>query len=451
MLGLIALASLIGGGVLVGVHATQRDADGFYASGSTSLSTPTSAFVSETLDVGTGHPGWLFDKGRLGTVRVTATGTASCPVFVGVARQAEVDAYLRGVAYDEITDFDVHPLTTTTARHAGARRAGCSGRSQLLGRQSASGAGRQTVTWPVQKGDWAVVVMNADGTPGVAHRPEARRRGSVSCSGSESGCSLGGGALAVGAGALDPRRPPPVTEARCRGDRSAARPRGRGVMIASIAVRGSGPAVLDRVEADARRETGLARIAIAVVALHVVDDSFLQPNPGTSAADHLVGGLVPLALLVAARALYGRAPRRARARRSRCSPASSACSPASRRAYYANAVGPSGDDYTGLLSILAGLAAARPRRVARSGGRGGRDDAHWWRYLRRLLRIARRASVVAWVVLLPVAVAYVVTHAARAQVPGGRPRRSARGRRVRDERRPAAPGAGTSRRATAPP
>ena len=143
LLGVIALASLIGGGLLVGAHTTQRDADGFYTSGSTSLRTPTSAFVSETLDVGTGHPGWLFDKGRLGTVRVTATGTSAAPIFVGVARQAEVDAYLRGVAHDEITDVDVHPLTTTTARHAGAS-APAAPVARSFWADKASGAGEQT-------------------------------------------------------------------------------------------------------------------------------------------------------------------------------------------------------------------------------------------------------------------------------------------------------------------
>ena len=44
----------------------------------------------------------------------------------------------------------------------------------------------------------------------------------------------------------------------------------------------------------------------ALVALHVVDDSFLQPPAGTTAADHLAGGLVPLALLAAAAWAHGR-------------------------------------------------------------------------------------------------------------------------------------------------
>ena len=45
----------------------------------------------------------------------------------------------------------------------------------------------------------------------------------------------------------------------------------------------------------AGRETKLAVAGTAVIAVHVLDDNFLQPQPGTSAADHLVSGLVPVA------------------------------------------------------------------------------------------------------------------------------------------------------------
>ena len=44
-------------------------------------------------------------------------------------------------------------------------------------------------------------------------------------------------------------------------------------------------------------ERGLATGALGAIALHLVDDSFLQPEPGTRAAGHLVSGLVPLALV----------------------------------------------------------------------------------------------------------------------------------------------------------
>ena len=51
----------------------------------------------------------------------------------------------------------------------------------------------------------------------------------------------------------------------------------------------------------------MARVALGLIALHVVDDAFLQPEPGTSASDHLVSGLVPLALLAWVAVAYGHA------------------------------------------------------------------------------------------------------------------------------------------------
>src|SRR4051812_37447094 len=115
----------------------------------------------------------------------------------------------------------------------------------------------------------------------------------------------------------------------------------------------SAPTFVARPAAGARSEVGLARLAIGVVALHVADDSFVQPNPGTSAIDHLVGGLVPLALLVAAAVLYGRHRAGARAAIALLVGFFGVLV-GTEAAHYTMDVGPSGDDYTGLLSILAG-------------------------------------------------------------------------------------------------
>ena len=53
-------------------------------------------------------------------------------------------------------------------------------------------------------------------------------------------------------------------------------------------------------------ELVLVASGLLVIALHVVDDSFLQPQPGTSAGDHLVSGLVPVAVLLGVAAVYPR-------------------------------------------------------------------------------------------------------------------------------------------------
>ena len=101
-------------------------------------------------------------------------------------------------------------------------------------------------------------------------------------------------------------------------------------------------------------KTTLARLAIAVIAVHVVDDNFLNPERGMSAGDHLVSGLVPLALLGLAAALYPRLRDGAQATLA-LTLGVLGIAAGSEFLHYAPAVGASGDDYTSLLSIPAGL------------------------------------------------------------------------------------------------
>ena len=54
-------------------------------------------------------------------------------------------------------------------------------------------------------------------------------------------------------------------------------------------------------------------VAVGVTGLHIVDDSFINVEPGTSAGDHLVSGLVPLAGLAAAAVVCPRVRAGARA------------------------------------------------------------------------------------------------------------------------------------------
>ena len=164
--GLVALVLLAAGGLLIWTHETKRDADGYYATGAEGLATPTYALVSERLDVGTDGPDWLFRRGRLGAVRVSARAPPaiplrgdwaydSCRVVSALGRARRGDR-LRGRSFLS----HVH-----APDRKGAAPTAPSGQGFWAVR--ASGAGRQTLTWPVRKGSWAVVVMNVDATKGV--------------------------------------------------------------------------------------------------------------------------------------------------------------------------------------------------------------------------------------------------------------------------------------------
>jgi hypothetical protein len=62
-----------------------------------------------------------------------------------------------------------------------------------------------------------------------------------------------------------------------------------------------------------RRETLLFRLALGAAGLWVLDDAFWQREPGTSASDHLVSGLVPAALAALLALAYPRLRAGARA------------------------------------------------------------------------------------------------------------------------------------------
>ena len=163
-----------------------------------------------------------------------------------------------------------------------------------------------------------------------------------------------------------------------------------------------------------RTETGLARVALGVVALHTVDDAFLQPNPGTSASDHLAGGLIPTALLLGTAWAYPRLRAGIRAGLLFVFGFFGLLSSVE-GVYYASKVGPSGDDYSSLLSAPAAFLLIAVGVVALWKSRRT-EDALWWRYPRRLL-VTAGALVAAFVAALPLTVSYVVTHVARADVP----------------------------------
>ena len=173
-------------------------------------------------------------------------------------------------------------------------------------------------------------------------------------------------------------------------------------------------AVATRVAAALRTEVGLARLGLGLVSLHVVDDNFLQPNAGTSAGDHLVSGLVPLALLVVAGIVYPRLRAGARATIALLAGFFGVLA-GTEAVHYTRTVGASGDDYSGLLSIPAGLLLIGLGAVTLWRSRRT-DDRPWWRYLRRLLLVAA-VFVLVSAVLFPFSIAYVVTHAARSTVP----------------------------------
>ena len=162
------------------------------------------------------------------------------------------------------------------------------------------------------------------------------------------------------------------------------------------------------------REKLLFLLGIVAVGLHIVDDNYLQPEPGTSAGDHLTSGLVPLAILAAVTVLYPRMGGGLRAGIAMTFGAI-AITIGVPGAYYLLDGSASGDHYTGLLAIVAGAVLLVTGPVTLWTTRR-REGSRRRRYLRRSLTavaaLAVAPLVVVWVVF-PVGLSYIYTHTGR--------------------------------------
>ena len=158
----IGLAVLGGGGLWL---ESRRDAAGFITTGTRLLSSSTPAITAEGIDLrlDDGTASWV-SSDRFGTLRIRATGEGGAPVFIGVAPQAALDAWLAPAAHDEVRNI---AFGTVTYRHQDGQPSVASPTQQSFWSSSVSGSGTQELRWPVQSGQWGIVLARPDGTAGV--------------------------------------------------------------------------------------------------------------------------------------------------------------------------------------------------------------------------------------------------------------------------------------------
>ncbi len=103
-------------------------------------------------------------------VRAHGVAQGSETLFMGIAPADAVARYLDGVVHDEITDWDAESdwiENVVYSRNEGTIDPAAPG-TQGFWVASVSGSGEQNLDWTIQSGEWAVVIMNADGSPGVS-------------------------------------------------------------------------------------------------------------------------------------------------------------------------------------------------------------------------------------------------------------------------------------------
>ncbi|MFL5921905.1 MAG: hypothetical protein ACJ75Q_04755 [Gaiellaceae bacterium] len=163
---LFGLAVMAGGGFLLWADRTQRE-DGYLTTPTERFETPTYALTRTRLEVDSDGPGWVLNESWFGKVRIRGDSAGAKTLFIGIGPQAEVARYLGDVAHANVQDIELDPFRATYLPITGDAP-DAAPTEQSFWAASASGVGTQTLTWKVREGDWSVVLMNADGSRGIA-------------------------------------------------------------------------------------------------------------------------------------------------------------------------------------------------------------------------------------------------------------------------------------------
>ncbi len=208
--GLLALGALGLGAAALWADDEKNDR-GYLMTDSERFATGARALATDNLDVDLSGASWLVDSGDLGKVELEVTPEGGEPVFAGIARTEDVASYLRGVGHTRVTDVDAFPFEASYLAQPGSQRPAAPARKPFWS-VSTQGRGTQTLDWRVRDGDWSVVVMNADGSRGVA--ADVRAGAKLPFLDELGVSAIGvGGALLIGAivltvlGLRSPRRP----------------------------------------------------------------------------------------------------------------------------------------------------------------------------------------------------------------------------------------------------
>lgn len=163
-----SIALLFGGGALGLGYAFGRGDDGYFDTTLDRLASDTVALTAGDLTFAAepGSPDRIVDALDADVrLRVTSADNTG-DVFLGIGRSSDVAAYLAGVAHDEISDVS-NEMEPIYLRRGGTDTVGAP-LDQDFWSVSASGPGTQEVVWETTSGRWSAIVMNSDGSPGVA-------------------------------------------------------------------------------------------------------------------------------------------------------------------------------------------------------------------------------------------------------------------------------------------
>ncbi|MDA0165147.1 hypothetical protein OM076_33065 [Solirubrobacter ginsenosidimutans] len=161
---LVATASLaiLAGAIVLHWANGKSDAGGFFNTAYVRIAAGTYAVTSENVQIDEG----FLDVVGADRLRLRVRSNTNRPVFVGVARPAQVSAYLGDAGRAVLQDVEFAPFNPTYLTSGSSDASPAPPTKEDFWLAQVTGTGTQTVDWD-SSGRWEVVLMNADAARGI--------------------------------------------------------------------------------------------------------------------------------------------------------------------------------------------------------------------------------------------------------------------------------------------
>jgi len=170
---LISLVPLLAGGGLMWAEKALRDSEGFYTTPAIQLEKDSHAIVTGHANIDLGGDWECISWGRRwhpsDFLTLKIEGSSNDPskqIFIGVAEVSDLEAYLKDVEYDEVTDLRIRRASLAYTNHPGTSEPPAP-TSETFWTASVHGTGTQTLEWGIEEGTYSLALMNEDGSRGL--------------------------------------------------------------------------------------------------------------------------------------------------------------------------------------------------------------------------------------------------------------------------------------------
>jgi hypothetical protein len=161
-----SIMAMIAGGAMVWASQFHKDAEGFHVTNSMNMRSGSYAVTSETIEIDRGASEALYWLGMDTIKAVVENNNHSKPVFIGIASSLYVEDYLMNVEHEKVTSIDIFPSKFEYKNIPGDAQPEPPG-SQTFWLESSEGTGFQDIRFDLKEGEYTILAMNADASPGV--------------------------------------------------------------------------------------------------------------------------------------------------------------------------------------------------------------------------------------------------------------------------------------------